>query len=168
VARIIGFPNPVNEVAARAVAGQVLTLTILTIVLGTVVDPAWLWLSAVLAAGFALRVLSGPRFSPFGQLATRVLAPAIGHEKPVAGPPKRFAQAMGLTMGTVAVVLQALGLHAAVVTVLALVVVAATLESVFGYCLGCKVFALGMRLGWVPEQTCEACANIALRHPQAA
>jgi hypothetical protein len=41
-----------------------------------------------------------------------------------------------------------------------LLVVAATLESVFALCIGCQVFAVLMRLGVVPEETCEACANI--------
>ena len=161
---LLGFPNLVNEVAARSVAGLVLTSAIVTVLLGTLVDPAWLWLVAPIAVGFVLRVLSGPKLSPFGQLATRVLAPRIGHERLVAGPPKRFAQAMGATMTITAVVLQALGLHAAVVVLLLMLVVAATLESVFGYCIGCRVFALGMRAGIVPEETCEACANISLRH----
>jgi hypothetical protein len=40
--------------------------------------------------------------------------------------------------------------------------VAATLESVFGYCLGCKTFGLLMRAGIIPAEVCEACNNIAL------
>ena len=55
--RIVGFPNPVNEKAARVVAG----LVVLTAVTALVFQAGWLlWL---LAAGFLLRVLSGPRFS---------------------------------------------------------------------------------------------------------
>jgi len=46
-------------------------------------------------------------------------------------------------------------------------VVAATLESVFALCLGCQVFALLMRLGLVPEETCERCANIWATTPEA-
>jgi hypothetical protein len=42
----------------------------------------------------------------------------------------------------------------------AMLVAAATLESVFALCLGCQVFAGLMRLGVVPEATCERCANI--------
>ncbi len=165
---ILGFPNPVNEKAARTVAAGVLTLAIVTIALGALAGPAWLWLTAVLAAGFVARVLTGPKLSPLGQLATRVIAPRLGPAKPVAGPPKRFAQAMGATMTLTAVGLLALGYTAAVFALLGLVVVAATLESVFGYCIGCKVFAGLMRVGLVPEQTCEACANISLRQPQTA
>jgi hypothetical protein len=168
VSPILGFPNPVNEKAARAVAAGVLTLTAVTIVLGAVAGPGWLWLTAVLAAGFLARVLTGPTLSPLGQLATRVIAPRLGPAKPVPGPPKRFAQAMGATMTLTAVALQALGYTSAVFALLGLVAVAATLESVFGYCIGCKVFAGLMRAGLIPEETCVACADITLRRPQAA
>jgi Domain of unknown function (DUF4395) len=168
VSSIFGFPNPVNEVAARTVAAGVLTLSVLTIVLATTVGHGWLWLTAVLAYGFIARVLTGPKLSPLGQLATRVVAPRIGHEKLVAGPPKRFAQAMGATMTVTAVILLALGYDTATLVFLGLVVVAATLESVFAYCVGCKVFAGLMRLGLVPEETCEACANVTLRLTHAA
>ena len=44
-----------------------------------------------------------------------------------------------------------------------MVLVAATLESALAFCLGCQAFALLMRAGLVPAQTCEACANITLR-----
>lgn len=168
VARIFGFPNPVNEVAARAVAAGVVLLSVLTIVLATTAGHGWLWLSVVLAYGFVARVLTGPKLSPLGQLATRVVAPRIGHEKLVAGPPKRFAQGMGATMTVAAVGLLALGFDTATFVLLYLVVVAATLESVFALCIGCKVFAALMRVGLIPEETCAACADITLRRPQAA
>lgn len=41
-----------------------------------------------------------------------------------------------------------------------MVIAAATLESVFAYCLGCKVFAILMRAGIIPEEVCERCNNI--------
>ncbi|MDT4925753.1 MAG: hypothetical protein QOG01_3466 [Pseudonocardiales bacterium] len=167
MSRIFGFPNPVNEVAARTVAAGVAVLSTLTIVLASTLGHGWLWLSAVLAAGFVARVLTGPKLSPLGLLATRVVAPRIGHEKLVPGPPKRFAQAMGATMTVTAVVLLAFGFDTATFALLGLVVVAATLESVFAFCVGCTVFAGLMRLGMIPEETCAACADITLRHPQA-
>jgi hypothetical protein len=169
VSRLIGFPNPVNEVAARTVAAGVLTVSLVTIVLSTTVGTGWLGLTAVLAYGFVARVLTGPKLSPLGQLATRVIAPRIGHEKLVAGPPKRFAQGMGATMTVAAAVLH-FGFHAdrAALVLLGLVVVAATLESVFAYCLGCRVFAGLMRLGVIPEETCAACADISRRYAPAA
>ena len=160
---LIGFPNPVNEVAARCVAGGVVALTVVTLLLGSLVADGWLWLSLLLAYGFLARVLTGPRLSPLGQLATRVVAPRLGHEKLVAGPPKRFAQAIGATLTVAAVVFLALGLPGVTIGLLVALAVAAGLESVFGLCLGCKAFAVLIRLGAIPEETCEACANVGLR-----
>jgi Domain of unknown function (DUF4395) len=54
----------------------------------------------------------------------------------------------------------ALGLYTAAYVVLGLLVVAATLESVFAYCLGCKVFALLMRAGVIPASVCERCVSL--------
>jgi len=39
-------------------------------------------------------------------------------------------------------------------------IAAATLESVFALCIGCKAFALLMRIGVIPESVCEECNNI--------
>jgi hypothetical protein len=97
------FPNPVNEKAARVVAGGVAASAALTLATG------WLWLVPLVAVGFLARVLAGPRFSPLGRLATQVVAPRLGPPKLVPGPPKRFAQAVGLTLTTVASILLALG-----------------------------------------------------------
>jgi Domain of unknown function (DUF4395) len=169
VSRIVGFPNPVNDVAARTVAAGVLLLSASTILLATLAGTGWLWLTAVLSLGFLARVLTGPKLSPLGQLATRVVAPRIGHAKPVPGPPKRFAQGMGFAITLTAAVLHfGFAADTAAIVVLGLVVVAATLESVFAFCIGCTIFAGLMRVGLIPEETCEACANIMLREPQAA
>ena len=71
-----GFPAVVNEKAARVVAGGV------ALIAATALLTGWLWLSAVLAVGFALRVATGPRYSPLGQLATKVVAPRLGEPVP--------------------------------------------------------------------------------------
>jgi hypothetical protein len=44
----------------------------------------------------------------------------------------------------------------------ALLVVAATLESVFALCLGCQVFAVLMRAGLIPDAVCAECADLRL------
>jgi hypothetical protein len=160
---LFDFRNPVNEIAARTVAAGVATLTLATIVLGTAVNHGWLWLTVVLVYGFLARVLTGPTLSPLGQLATRVVAPRLAAPRPVPGPPKRFAQGMGLTMSTLALVLLATGLWLGAVAVLALILGAATLESTAGFCIGCQIFALLMRVGVIPEETCVACADLGRR-----
>lgn len=161
--RIIGFPNPVNEKAARTVAGAVLAISIVTVLLSLTAGHGWLWVVAVLAAGFVARVLTGPTLSPLGQLATRVVAPRLGEPKLVAGPPKRFAQAIGATVTLTATVFLAFGHTAVTQWLLGLMIVAAGLESIFAICLGCIVFGWLMRAGLVPEETCAACANVSMR-----
>ena len=160
---LFSFPNPVNEKAARVVAGCVLATVI--VILAT----TWYWLLIPLAYGFWARVLTGPTLSPLGFLAQRVIAPRLGPPKPVAGPPKRFAQGMGAAMSTAAVVLALiLGDHAAADAVLLVFVVAAGLESIFGYCLGCKVFGVLMAVGLLPEAVCAECSDISVRLRSAA
>jgi hypothetical protein len=161
MASIIGFPNPVNEKAARVVAGGVLTLSALTLVLGFV-DNRWLWLVAPVALGFYARVLTGPKLSPLGQLATKVVAPRLGAPRLVAGPPKRFAQAIGATVTTAAVVFLAAGVPGGTQVLLGMMIVAAGLESIFAYCVGCAIFGVLMKRGLIPEETCEACNNVEL------
>jgi hypothetical protein len=152
---MFSFPNPVNEKAARVVAGVVALVAVAILATG------WHWLLVVLAYGFWARVLTGPTLSPLGRFAMRVAAPRLGPPKYVAGPPKRFAQGIGAALTTVAAVLAlGFGLDTAADVLTAMLLVAATLESVFALCLGCQIFAVLMRAGVVPRETCERCANI--------
>lgn len=163
--RVFAFPNPVNELAARSVAGGVLVLAALTLVLSLTAGDAWLWLTVVLAYGFVARAATGPTLSPLGQLATRVIAPRLGAPRPVPGPPKRFAQIVGAVFTVTATIFVAVGLSLGAQLLLAAMIVFAGLESIFALCVGCQVFGLLMRAGLIPVSTCEACANIALRPP---
>ena len=151
---LIGFPDPVNEKAARVVAGVVATAGVLALATG------WHWLLAVLAYGFWARVLTGPRLSPLGRFAVAV-APRLGEPRHVPGPPKRFAQGIGAAL-TTAGAIAALGFGADGVAqaLLAALVVAAALESVFAFCLGCQVFAGLMRIGLIPQSVCERCVAL--------
>ena len=153
---MFSFPNPVNEISARLVAGGVVLLSVAAIVSGQA------WLVALIAYGFVARVLTGPTLSPLGQLVTRVITPRLNvPPRYVPGPPKRFAQAIGATLTVPAAVL-ALGFRSetAADVLLGLVIVAATLESVFALCLGCKIFAVLMRIGVIPDGVCESCNDI--------
>jgi hypothetical protein len=147
------FPNPVNEVSARLVAGGVVVMSVAAIVLDLP------WFTAVIAYGFLARVLTGPTLSPLGQVVTRVVTPRLPvPPKPVPGPPKRFAQGIGAVFSTTACILAlGFGQRGAAYGLLALLAAAASLESVFACCLGCKVFGFLMRAGVIPEETCVAC-----------
>jgi hypothetical protein len=155
VQALFSFPNPVNELSARLVAAGVLVMSVLTIAFHLE------WATVVIAYGFVARVLAGPTLSPLGQLVTRVITPRLGiPERPVAGPPKRFAQGIGVAFSVSALVLTGLGYWTAAEVVLGLLASAAFLESALGLCLGCKAFAVLMRAGVVPEEVCERCNNI--------
>jgi hypothetical protein len=155
MSELFSFPNPVNEKAARTVAGFVLIASIVTLA------TSWYWLLVPLAYGFVARVLTGPTLSPLGRLASSYIAPRLGPAKPVSGPPKRFAQGMGAAMTTAGAILAlAAGEHAIADGLLVAMIVASGLESIFAYCLGCKIFALLMRAGLVPDEICAECADI--------
>jgi len=156
---LFAFPNPVNDNAARVVAAGVAILALTTLVTG------WLWLIPLLAVGFAARVLSGPHFSLLGRLATQVIAPRLGPALLVPGPPKRFAQAIGLTLTTVAsVAAYGFGADRLALALAAVLLVFASLESVVGLCAGCWLFGLLMKAGVIPAHVCEECNNIRLRY----
>ena len=107
---------------------------------------------------------TGPPVARVGLCATGGAAPRLGEPKLVAGPPKRFAQLIGAVLSVAAVVLgPVLGLTGAALVLVALILVAATLESVFAYCLGCRVFAGLIRIGLVPESVCLECAGVGAR-----
>lgn len=161
VARAFPFPNPVNEYAARSTAGIVVVLSIAVLALGLATGAVWgLW---VIAAGFWLRLAWGPRFSPAGRIAVHLIAPRLGPARLVAGPPKRFAQGIGAAVSTAAELLAAAGLEPAAWSALAVLIVAASLEAVAGFCLGCWIFGRLQLAGLVPASVCEACSDIALR-----
>ncbi|HEU5270778.1 MAG TPA: DUF4395 domain-containing protein [Jatrophihabitans sp.] len=155
---LLGFPNPVNEKAARTVAACVVVLSLLALL------PALRWLVLPLAVGFWLRVASGPRFSPFGLFATRVVAPRLGTPKLVPGPPKRFAQLIGAVVSSAAAACWASGAIGAGQVMLGLLIVAAGLESGFALCLGCVIFGYLMRAGLIAEHICVECTTVGLRY----
>ena len=158
IREIFSFPHPVNEVAARTVAGCVVVLIGATILFEI---SALMWF---IAYGFLARVLTGPSLSPIGLLATKVLVPLMGvRPRLVPGPPKRFAQSIGLALSVAALLLNyVFGLQAAAYSVLGVVLFFAALESGIGFCMGCFVFARLMDLGLIPKTICDKCSDLGL------
>jgi len=156
------FPRVVDDVTVRLIAAVVLVLAVAALGLHQ-----W-WLYAVLAVDFTLRVTFGPKASPVAQAVQRFVRPRVkAAKRPTAGPPKRFAAGIGAILTTAAAVLWALGVAAPLVVLIgAVMVVFPALESIFGICVGCKAFAVLMKLGVVPEEICLECADISLRQRQ--
>ena len=161
MSKFFSFPNPVNETSARIVAGGAVFMGIAFVLSGNG------WVLLPLTYGFIARVLAGPKLSPLGRLATQVLTPRLSFvHRFVPGPPKRFAQGVGAAFTITASVLFVLGATGAAQIVIALLVVAAFLESAFAVCLGCIGFGLLMKIGVIPEAVCEECNNFTARSLQ--
>jgi hypothetical protein len=149
------FPNPVDEVSARLVATGVVAQGLGYLLTRSPV------LLVTLAFGFAARVGFGPRFSPLGRTVTKIVRPMLSATpKFVAGAPKRFAQGVGLAFSGAALSGVALGYTSFALVAISLLVIAATLEAAFAFCLGCVVFRWLMRVGLVPSSICESCSDI--------
>jgi Domain of unknown function (DUF4395) len=155
---LFSFPNPVNELSARLVAGGVAVIAATTLLFD---QP---WLTIVLAYGFVARVLTGPALSPLGLAVTRVVVPRLPlPAKYVAGPPKRFAQGIGATLSLAAVVAYfGFGSSGVAYVLVGAILLAATLESVFAFCVGCAIFGVLMRRGVIPDEVCDRCNNLRL------
>jgi hypothetical protein len=155
---VIGFPNPVNETSARLVAAGVVLQVALFLVLREG------WLLVPLAYGFVARVLTGPRLSPLGWFVTHVVTPRLhGEHRFVPGPPKRFAQGVGVVFSVGASIAWWLGSPPVAIVLISMLGIAASLEAFGGICLGCIVFARLMHWGLVPESVCADCADLSGR-----
>ena len=149
---LFSFPNPVNEFSARFVAGMVSILTIATILTENQ------FVAGFLLYGFLARVATGPTLSPIGLLATRVIVPVLGNPtKLVAGPPKRFAQTIGLVFSATAFIMLMLDFVLIFQITLSILVIFALLESLAGFCAGCFVFNYLMKWKIIPQSVCESC-----------
>lgn len=152
------FPNPVNETSARIVAAGVVLMGIAFLITASG------WVLVPLVFGFAARVLAGPTFSPLARLSTQVITPRLNvRHRFTPGPPKRFAQSIGLAFSGGAAIAWALGAPVVANVLIAGLVGAAFLEAAFAFCLGCVVFNRLMRWGVVPASVCEECADISGR-----
>lgn len=157
--KLLDFPKEVNDTSARIVAAGAVTMSVAYAVTG------WGWILVPLAYGFVARVASGPRFSPLGLLATKVVTPrltGISH-RIVPGPPKRFAQAIGALFSLTAAALHLADASTAARIVAAALAGPAFLEAAFGFCVGCKMFAGLIRVGVIPESVCAECSDISAR-----
>ena len=151
------YPDPVNENAARLIAAGVVVLAVAYLFSGS-----WIVLG-FLAYGFVARVLTGPTLSPSAQIVNKLLVPRLSiPAKLIPGPPKRFAQGIGATLAVGAVIARLAGLEPMALMLVAVIGVAATLESVFAFCIGCRIFAGLMAVGLVPASVCEACNNLSV------
>jgi hypothetical protein len=103
-----------------------------------------------LALLFAWGAFAGIRRHPWGLLFRALVRPRLAPPAELEDPaPPTFAQGVGLLVTGVGLVLHVTGVPAALPASTALAFVAAFLNAVFGYCLGCQLYLLLVRAGLI-------------------
>ncbi|MBB2956238.1 DUF4395 domain-containing protein [Pseudoclavibacter helvolus] len=110
-------------------------------------QPGFLLLVA-LSALFAWGAFAGIQRHPYGRIFAAVIRPRLAPpaETEDAAPPT-FAQGVGFAVTLVGIVLHVLGVPLAVPVAAGAAFIAAFLNTVFGYCLGCQLYVLLLRVG---------------------
>ena len=104
-------------------------------------------LTAVQAALFALGAVRGVQHTPHAWLFRTLVRPRLDPPAELEDPaPPRFAQAVGLAFTLVALAAFGTGLTLLAQVAIGLALVAALLNAVFRFCLGCELYLLFKRL----------------------
>ena len=127
--------------------GPQLTAAITAAVLVVILATAGTWvgtaLAAVQAVLFAVGATLGVQRTPIAALFRSAVRPRLAAPAELEDPaPPRFAQAVGLAFTAVALVAFLLGADVVGIVAIAFALVAATLNAVFRFCLGCELYLL--------------------------
>jgi hypothetical protein len=113
------------------------------------VQPSFL-LFAAISLVFAWGAFAGIQRHPYGLLFRTVVRPRLKPPVELEDPtPPTFAQGVGFVITAIGIVLYLVGVPYAIVVAAAAAFVAAFLNSVFAYCLGCQIYLLLARAGVV-------------------
>lgn len=129
--------------------GPQLTASVTAVVLIAVLllpPTAALVLTAVQAALFALGAARGVQHTPHAWVFKRFVRPRLAAPAELEDPaPPRFAQAVGLAFTLVALLAYAASAVVLAQVAIGLALVAALLNAVFRFCLGCEMYLLLQR-----------------------
>ena len=133
-------PREVDVRGPRFAAGVTALVLAVALLLGSGV------LVAVQALVFAIGAFAGLRYAPYGVLFRLLVAPRLGpvREREPEAPP-RFAQLVGLLFAVVGAAGYLLGAPALGAVATGLALVAALLNAVTGFCLGCELYLIARR-----------------------
>lgn len=102
----------------------------------------------LVTALFAWGAFAGIRRHPYGVLFARLVRPRLSAPDELEDPrPPTFAQGIGFAVTALGLVLHLLSVPGALVVAASVAFIAAFLNSVFGYCIGCQVYLLLVRAG---------------------
>lgn len=111
----------------------------------------------VIALLFAWGAFAGVRRHPYGALYRVAVRPRLAPPTELEDPaPPTFAQGVGLVVTGLGLVVFAFGVPAALPVAAALAFVAAFLNAVFGYCLGCQIYLLLVPAGVIRKSAAPA------------
>ncbi|RHA43092.1 DUF4395 domain-containing protein [Cellulomonas rhizosphaerae] len=137
-------PAGIDPRGPRVGAGITAVLLIVVLLLPS---PASVVVLAVVVASFALGAVRGVGGTWQGAVYRRLVRPRLAAPTELEDPrPPRFAQLVGLVITGLGLLLALFGVAWAVPVAAALALVAAFLNAVFGLCLGCEMYLLGVRL----------------------
>ena len=129
--------------------GAGITGILLLVVIGLALAGATLPALIIFAAQtllFAWGAFAGIQRHPYGLLFKKLVRPRLKPPSELEDPtPPTFAQGVGFVITAIGVILTLLGLTLALPIAAALAFVAAFLNSVFGYCLGCQIYLFLVR-----------------------
>ena len=129
--------------------GALITAVVLLVVIFFALvgaSTAALVLLALQTLVFAWGAFAGTARHPYGLLYKAVVRPRLGPPAALEDPaPPTFAQGVGLAVALTGVVLGLAGVSAGVPIAAAAAFVAAFLNAVFDYCLGCQLYLLLIR-----------------------
>lgn len=121
----------------------ILTSVVLALTLLTAPGPVGVTLLAVQAVLFATGVLLGVQRTPAAALFKSVVRPRLSAPAHLEDPePPRFAQGVGLAFAVVGLLGYLVGAPVLGAIATGLALVAALLNAVFGFCLGCELYLL--------------------------
>ena len=143
-------PKGIDPRGPRFTAGVTAILLLVVIALALLLPTPWpaFALFAVLSALFALGAFAGITKGPWSIIFRKVIRPRLKAPLELEDPtPPTFAQGVGFFITLVGLVLHLLGVPYAIVIFASLAFVAAFLNSVFAFCLGCQIYLLLVRAG---------------------
>lgn len=124
--------------------------------LGRVLQPAFILFFAITLL-FAWGAFAGVQKHPYGLFFKAVIRPRLAAPKELEDPaPPTFAQGVGFFVSLVGLVLHVSGVPFGLVIAAAAAFVAAFLNSVFAYCLGCQLYLLLVRAGIIRKAAATA------------
>ena len=144
----INFSCPISgeqrdNTTVRVVAGIVFVITAVALLVALLVSTRTAAIiTGILALDFIIRAFIKPKYSPLATLARGIVSGLNLPRKMVDNGPKVFAARIGVIFSVVGTILYLGNLFYAGSVVLFILLLCASLESFFSFCLGCWMYSL--------------------------